>query len=181
MRQHLRSEINQDITISKEVEDKLKEMRDKGVITQKMREYMSAKNKKEGIRKINRKIHKKVKGSGRHPTRVYISGIGTPTEGIAGLVEAELQEGVEQQVSYIQDTADFLRRIEKVKKIGEGEFMFTMDVVALYPSVPRKKAKEAMRENLENRNVKKIPTEDLIELGEIILRSNEFTFEGERY
>ena len=112
---------------------------------------------------------------------MVISGIGTPTEGIAGLVEAEWQEGVEQQVSYIQDTADFLRRIEKVKKIGEGEFMFTMNVVALYPSVPRKKAKEATRENLENRNVKKIPTEDLIELGEIILRSNEFTFEGERY
>ena len=31
--------------ISKEVEDKLKDMRDRGVITQKMREHMSAKNK----------------------------------------------------------------------------------------------------------------------------------------
>ena len=79
--------------ISKEVEDKLKEMRDKGMITQKMREFMSAKNKKEGIMKINRKVHKKVRANGRHPTRVYISGIGTPTEGIAGLVEAELQKG----------------------------------------------------------------------------------------
>ena len=167
--------------ISKEVEDKLKEMRDKGVITQKMREFMSAKNKKEGVMKINRKVHKKVKASGRHPTRVYISGIGTPTEGIAGLVEAELQEGVEGQASYIQDTADFLRRMEGVRRVEEDEFMFTMDVVALYPSVPRAKTREAMKENLDKRKTKKIPTEDLLELGEMVLRSNEFSFEGERY
>ena len=167
--------------ISKEVEEKLKDMRDRGVITQKVREFMSAKNKKEGIMKINRKVHKEVKSNGRHPTRVYISGIGTPTEGIAGLVEAELQEGVERQDSYIQDTADFLRRMEGVERIEEEEFMFTMDVVALYPSVPRGKTKEAMRENLEGRKGKKIPTEDLIALGEIVLRSNEFLFEGERY
>ena len=133
------------------MEDKLKDMRDRGVITQKMREYMSAKNKREGTMKINRKIHKKPKASGRHPTRVYISGIGTPTEGIAGLVEAELQKGVESQKSYIQDTADFLRRLEGMKQMGEKQFVFTMDIVALYPSVPSGKTKEAMRENLEKR------------------------------
>ena len=76
-------------TISK-VESKLKEMRDMGYITTKMREHLSAKNTREGAMKINRKVHKKVKENGRHPTRVYISGIGTPTEGIAGLVEEEL-------------------------------------------------------------------------------------------
>ena len=59
--------------------------------------------------------------------------------------------------------------------------MFTMDVVALYPSVPREKTKQAMEENLEGRSSKKIPTKDLIELGEMVLESNEFTFEGERY
>ena len=167
--------------ISKEVEEKLKDMRSREVITQKMREFMSAKNKKEGTMKINRKVHKKTKENGRHPTRVYISGIGTPTEGIAGLVETELQEGVEKQKSYVQDTADFLRRLEEVQELQKDEFMFTMDVVALYPSVPREKTKEAMRENLDKRQVKKIPTEDLIELGEMVLRSNEFSFEGERY
>ena len=167
--------------ICKEVEDKLKEMRDRGVITQKMREHMSAKNKKEGTMKINRKVHKKVKANERHPTRVYISGIGTPTEGVAGLVEAELQEGVESQTSYIQDTADFLRRMEELGALEEDEFMFTMDIVALYPSVPREKTREAMRENLERRRTKKIPTEDLLELGDLVLRSNEFSFEGERY
>ena len=167
--------------ISKEVEDKLKDMKEREVITKKMREFMSAKNKREGVMKINRKVHKKVKENGRHPTRVYISGIGTPTEGIAGLVEAELQEGVEKQKSYVQDTADFLRRLERVGKLNDNEFMFTMDVVALYPSVPREQTRKAMEESLEKRTVKKIPTKDLLELGDMVLRSNEFTFEEERY
>ena len=33
----------------REVEEKLKDMRDRGVITTKMREFMSANNKKEGV------------------------------------------------------------------------------------------------------------------------------------
>ena len=34
---------------------------------------------------------------------------------------------------------------------------------------------------MEKRKIKKIPTDDLIELGEMVLRSNEFVFEGQRY
>ena len=51
----------------------------------------------------------------------------------------------------------------------------------LNSGVPRAKTREAIRESLDRRKTKKIPTEDLIELGEIVLRSNEFTFEGVRY
>ena len=165
----------------RKVEEKLKEMRDKGYITTKMRDFLRAKNTKGGTMKINRKVHKKVKGNGRHPTRVYISGIGTPTEGIAGLVEEELKEGVEEQDSYIQDTADFLRRLSEIGQLGNDEFMFTMDVVGLYPMVPREKAEKAMEKILENRKMKTIPTEDLMELARIVLDNNEFVFEGGHY
>ena len=165
----------------RKVEDKLKEMRDKGYITTKMRDFMAAKHTKAGTMKINRKVHKKVKKNGRHPTRVYISGIGTPTEGVAGLVEEELREGVEAQDSYIQDTADFLRRLEDMGKLEEDEFMFTMDIVALYPMVPRIKAEAAMRKILEERKVKTIPTEEIMELSKLVLDSNEFGFEEGHY
>ena len=165
----------------RKVEEKLKEMRDRGVITTKMREFMTAKNTKAGTMKVNRKVHKKVKKNGRHPTRVYVSGIGTPTEGIAGLVEEELKEGVEKQDSYIQDTADFLRKLREVGRLANNEWLFTMDIVALYPMVPRKKAEEAMRKNLDSRNTKAIPTEDLMELASLVLDNNEFEFEGESH
>ena len=131
--------------------------------------------------KVNRKVHKKIRKNGRHPTRVYVSGIGTPTEGIAGLVEEELKEGVEKQDSYIQDTADFLRKLREVGRLANNEWLFTMDIVALYPMVPRKKAEEAMRKNLDSRNTKAIPTEDLMELASLVLDNNEFEFEGESH
>ena len=140
-----------------------------------------AKNTKAGTMKINRKVHKKVKGNGRHPTRVYVSGIGTPTEGIAGLVEEELKEGVERQDSYVQDTADFLRRLQQVGRLQEDEFLFVMDIVALYPMVPRAKAEGAMRRNLDMRRTKTIPTEDLMQLAQMVLDNNEFEFEGSSY
>ena len=162
----------------RKVEAKLKEMRDKGYITTKMRDFLLAKYTKAGTMKINQKVHKKAKKNGRHPTRVYISGIGTPTEGIAGLVEEELKEGVEAQGSYIQDTADFLRRLEEVGCLEEDEFLFTMHIVALYPMVPRRKAEAAMEKIFENRKVKTIPTQDLMELSRIVLDSNDFSFEG---
>ena len=92
-----------------------------------------------------------------------------------------MREGVEAQDSYVQDTADFLRKVEEMERLGIDEFMFTMDIVALYPSVPQEKAREAMRENLDKRREKKIPTEDLLELSDMILRSNEFQFEGENF
>ena len=43
----------------RKVEEKLKEMRDRGVITTKMREFMTAKNTKGGTMKINWKIQKR--------------------------------------------------------------------------------------------------------------------------
>ena len=46
--------------------------------------------------------------------------------------------------------------------------MFTMDIVVMFPSLPRAKTKEAMKENLEKRKTKKIPTEDLISLRKMI-------------
>ena len=96
-------------------------------------------------------------------------------------MEEELKEGVEKQESYIQDTADFLRKLEQLGRLGEDEWLFTMDVVGLYPMVPRKGAEEAMRKNLEEREVKGIQTEELMDLARLVLDSNEFSFEGESH
>ena len=57
--------------------------------------------------------------------------------------------------------------------------MFTMDIVALYPMVPRARAEVAMENILERRKIKTIPTEDLMDLSRLVLDSNEFEFEGE--
>ena len=52
------------------------------------------------------------------------------------------------------------------------EFIFTMDIMVLYPMVPRARAEEAMRKTLEERK-KTIPTEDIMELSKVVLDNNE--------
>ena len=66
-------------------------------------------------------------------------------------------------------------------QLAADEWLFTMDIVALYPMVPRKKAEKAMRKNLEGRRTKTIPTDDLMELAQLVLDNNEFEFQGESY
>jgi hypothetical protein len=58
--------------------------------------------------KLNRKIHKQLNHNGRYQWRAYVSGIGTATESVAGLVEHEMKEGVQTLESYVEDSADFL-------------------------------------------------------------------------
>ena len=74
-----------------------------------------------------------------------------------------------------------MRKLREIGKLAEDEWLFTMDIVALYPMVPRKRAEEAMRKNLEGRATKTIPTEDLMELAKLVLDNNEFEFEGESF
>ena len=49
-----------------------------------------------------------------------------------------------------------------------------MDVAQLYPSVPRGEGLAACRRALETRTVGNIPTEELIEVNELVLDNNNF-------
>ena len=57
----------------------------------------------------------------------------------------------------------------------------TADVVGLYPNIPHEQGIEALRESLEKRDKKTIPTEKLIEMTEFVLKNNLFEFNGETY
>ena len=85
--------------------------------------------------------------------------------------------------SYIQDTPDILRHFEdlKTKTFPPQTFPVSIDVVALYPSIPHNEAIEAMREALEERPDKTVPTEFLIELLNHILKSNTFEFDKDLF
>ena len=50
----------------------------------------------------------------------------------------------------------------------------TADVVGLYPNIPHEQGIEALRESLEKRDKKTIPTEKLIEMTEFVLKNNLF-------
>ncbi len=69
------------------------------------------------------------------PGRPVVSGCGTPTERLSHWVDYHLKPLVEKFVpSYIKDTSDFLRSITD-HSVTEEIILFTVDVVALYPSI----------------------------------------------
>ena len=73
--------------------------------------------------------------------------------------------------SYLKDSGDFLMKIKNINSIPEDTTLVIANVVSLYPSTPHTAILEALRDALDNREVKKIPTEDLVKMAEFALKS----------
>ena len=56
--------------------------------------------------------------------------------------------------------------------------MVTADVVGLYPSIPHEAGLKDLREALDNRGNKHIPTEKLLKMAEFVLKNSYFQFNG---
>ena len=63
--------------------------------------------------------------------------------------------------SYIKDSNDFKSKIKNID-IPNVALLVTADVVGLYPSIPHEAGLSALREALDERTRKEIPTENLI-------------------
>ena len=81
---------------------------------------------------------------------------------------------VQESCSYIKDSADFINKIGQIDDIPENVILVTADVVGLYPSIPHKARLKALKNALEKRKQKHIPTEKLINIAEFVLKNNFF-------
>ena len=152
-------------------------MHKKGSITSEMRHYLLPTEIRAGKLQANPKIHK----SG-NPVRTIVNGQNHPTEKLAEFVESQLEENNVSLKSYVKDTTDFLRKLSGIEQpLPNKAKLFCMDVRALYPSVPRKEAREAAKIALENRKDKMVKTEDILALLDSVLENNNFAFNGKNY
>ena len=113
--------------------------------------------------------------------RPVISNCGTPTEKVSEFFDHHLKPVMRKGLSYIRDSQHFLEKIKTIGSIPENVILVTADVVGLYPNISHQAGLKALKEALENRDIKKIPTEDLVKMTEFVPNNNIFEFNSKAY
>ena len=68
---------------------------------------------------------------------------------------------MESGKSYIIDPRHFLKKINTLGCIPDNAILVTADAVGLYPSISHQAGLNALKEALDKRRLKRIPTDDL--------------------
>ena len=119
------------------------------------------------------KIHKR---SFDVPDRPAISNCGTPTENVSEFLYSELKSVMPEGWSHIKDSGDFIKKLKNIDHIPQDAIMVIEDAVSLYTSIPHNASLDALRKALDNRESKKISTDNLTETAEFVLKNNYFEF-----
>ena len=101
------------------------------------------------------------------PGRPVISNCGAPTEKVSEFLDCHMQPIMRKGWSYIKDSQNFINKSRKLGKTPDNAILVTADVVGLYPSIPRNVGLRALKEALDKREQKKIPTEDLVQMADL--------------
>ena len=114
------------------------------------------------------------------PGRPIVSSCGAPTERISKFIDYHLSPLVKKVPSYVKDTNDFLSKLREIRVTPES-LLVTLDVTSLYTNIPHKDGVDACREALNTRGVLDPPTDDLINLINLVLERNNFAFNDVHY
>ena len=82
--------------------------------------------------------------------------------------------------SYIKDSNDFKDKIKNIDILNDAPLV-TADFVELYASIPHEAGLSPLREALDKRNRREIPTNNLAKRAEFILKNNFFEFDTNVY
>ena len=122
------------------------------------------------------------------PTREIISGSGSSTERISSLVNHLLSPGMQNLQSYIKDTKHLLQlthylneELEAGNMDLENMAFLTLDVKALYPSMPKTLGREACKKFLDKRQDSTISSKSIMALLDLCLDHNVFEFNQKTY
>ena len=113
--------------------------------------------------------------------RPVISNCGSITEHISEYLDHHLNPFISFTRSYVKDTNHLLAKLAKLGSIPHGAFLYTADVVGIYPSIPHGEGLGAMREALDGRVNSTVATDTLFGLVSLVLNNNYFEFNGKIY
>ena len=103
------------------------------------------------------KVHKAHTPMTAPPPRPIISGSGSITENLGVYIEHHIKDIANKHDSYIQDTPDFLRKIDQINhgpKLPSNAMLVTIDAIGAYTNIPQTDGAECLKEALEERREK---------------------------
>ena len=113
-----------------------------------------------------------------------MSGNGCPTDKISKFVDHFLNPTTFKIRSHVKDTTHFLKLINEIGVLPQGALLVTLDVVGLYPNIPTedglKAAQDALNKSRRDPSVKP-SNKSLLKLLKLVLKRNNFVFNGRHY
>ena len=152
----------------------LEEGLEQGIISKFEFDAMIADEKMPGRYYSNFKVHKP-----NIPVRPILSGCGSLTEGIATFVEHQIRHIATTHDTYLQDTPDFLRTIERINKgprLSQNAILVTFDVKALFTNIKHNDGLQCLQEQLEDRKQPEVSSDYILKLMDLLLHQNIFSF-----
>lgn len=149
-----------------------------GMISQEEYQFLKVDNPVTPILYLIPKVHKNAEVPLGRP---IISAIGSLLEPTSRVLDFFLQEFVRELPAFIQDTRDFLRRIENIKW-KDIFLLITLDLLLLYTSIHHEDGLRAMRHYLNKRSITLYQhSAMLVEMGILCLENNFFMYGNDTY
>ena len=164
-----------------EILEVLKDALDEEIITKEEFRHMDPSDK--GLARFYQlfKVHKQHEPGATSPESPIVSGSGCITENISKYVQHHIRDLSTDHPSYVQDTPDMLRCLEDIGELPANATVVTCDVGALYTNIPQDFGTDCVKEKLEIRNNKDVPTEFLVKLLQLVLKWNLFEFDEKTF
>ena len=102
---------------------------------------------------LRTKIHKEV-----NPGRPVVSSMNCHNANISKYIDQHLQHIVTEIPSYVKDTQNFFKKLEKVKDIPQESLLVTLDIKSLYTNIPNNEGIKAVKESFEKYKEKTVST-----------------------
>ena len=116
-----------------------------------------------------------------NPGRPVVSSVSCHSANIPKYVDYHLQPIVKEIPSYVKDTQDFLKKLEKLKDIPQESLLVTLDGKSLSTNIPNNESIKAVKESYEKYKEKVVSKKVIITFLSLILTLNNFVFNCTHY
>ena len=157
-------------------------LRRNGEITKSLESKLVTNNVKTPELYLLPKIHENISPP---PGRPVVSANKCPTEKISAFVDIFLRPHLPKTKSYLKDTTHLLQTLKELPLLKANAILCTLDVSSLYTNIPNNEGLKAVADFLSAHRVKgpnPEPTNSsLCKLLEMVLKMNNFNFDGNHY